>query len=264
MSYSPLEQFSVLPMFTLVEGGNGSAWITFDNAGLWMLFTLFAALGFMSFGTYGSMLVPQRWQYVVESFYTFLQGVVNDTIGKKHGQGYFPFLVALFFYILFANFLGLVPYTFSVTAQIIVTFALGATGFFAVNVVAFREHGLHFFSFFVPKGAPKAMLPFLVLIEVVSYAFRVISLSVRLFANLTAGHCLLVILSGFCWTMLHMGVLMAIVSLLPFATVLAVTALEAAIAFLQAYVFTVLMSLFLSDAINMHLLFRFYFESLIL
>jgi len=146
----------------------------------------------------------------------------------------------------------MIPYSFTVTSHIIVTFGLALGIFIGINVIGFSYHGLHFFSLFLPQGAPLALSPFLVLIELISYVFRVISLAVRLFANMMSGHALLKIISGFVWTMMSMGGLMIIVSLLPLAIIFALTGLELAIAFLQAYVFTLLVCIYLNDAIHLH------------
>ena len=146
----------------------------------------------------------------------------------------------------------MVPYTFTVTSHIIFTFSLGMTTFIGLNIIGLRQHGLHFFSLFLPPGAPLALAPLLVPIELISYVFRVIALSVRLFANMMAGHTLLKILATFAWKMLSIGGIFLIVQLFPLAVIIAITGLELAIAFLQAYVWTTLTCLYLSDALNLH------------
>mgnify|MGYP001810232380 FL=1 len=150
------------------------------------------------------------------------------------------------------NILGMVPYTFTVTSNIIFTFSLGMTTFIGLNIIGLKQHGLHFFSLFLPPGAPLALAPLLVPIELISYVFRVVALSVRLFANMMAGHTLLKILATFAWKMLSVGGIFLIIQLFPFAIIIAITGLELAIAFLQAYVWTTLTCLYLSDAINLH------------
>jgi len=146
----------------------------------------------------------------------------------------------------------MVPYTFTVTSHIIFTFSLGMTTFIGLNIIGLRQHGLHFFSLFLPPGAPLALAPLLVPIELISYVFRVVALSVRLFANMMAGHTLLKILATFAWKMLSIGGIFLIIQLFPLAVIIAITGLELAIAFLQAYVWTTLTCLYLSDALNLH------------
>jgi F-type H+-transporting ATPase subunit a len=146
----------------------------------------------------------------------------------------------------------MIPYCFTVTSHIIITFGFGMATFIGINIIAFREHGLHFLSFFVPKEAPAALVPFLVLIEFISYIFRVLSLSIRLFANMMAGHTLLKILAGFGWAMLSAGGIFYILSLFPVLVVFLLIGLELGIAILQAYVWTVLVCIYLNDAINLH------------
>jgi len=183
--------------------------------------------------------------------YEFINDVIGDTIGKK-GEKYFPFIYVTFLFIVVTNLVGMIPYCFTVTSHILVTFGFGLSTFIGINIVAFREHGLHFFSFFVPKEAPKALYPLLILIEVISYVFRVVSLSIRLFANMMAGHTLLKILAGFGWTMLSAGGIFYILHLFPVVIVFLLTGLELGIAVLQAYVWTVLICIYLNDAINLH------------
>jgi F-type H+-transporting ATPase subunit a len=148
--------------------------------------------------------------------------------------------------------IGMIPYTFTVTSHLIITFGLGLATFIGITIVALREHKLHFFAFFLPGGAPLAMAPFLVIIEFISYMFRGISLSIRLFANMMAGHTLLKILAGFSWTMLSLGGIFYVLQLFPLLVVFALTGLELGIAFLQAYVWTVLVCIYLNDAIHLH------------
>jgi len=196
-------------------------------------------------------LIPNNWQLIIESTYEFIQNMIEEQIGSK-GRGYFPFIFVMFTFILASNLLGMVPYTFTVTSHIFLTFALGMTMFTAVNIIGFKTHGMHFFSFFLPPGSPLALAPLLIGIELVSYIFRVISISVRLFANLMAGHSLLKILAGFAWVMLSGGVLGVIGSFSTLTVIFLITGLEVGIAFLQAYVFTVLTCLYLHDAVHLH------------
>ena len=171
---------------------------------------------------------------------------------KKDSKLYFPLLFAIFLSILSMNLAGMIPYSFTVTSHIIVTFGIALIAFSAINLIGIRIHGFHLMSFFLPAGAPLALAPLLVMIEVVSYSFRVISLALRLFANMMSGHCLLKILAGFSWTMLTAGGILSVIHILPLVVIFAIIGLELAIAFLQAYVFVVLLCIYLNDAISLH------------
>ena len=205
----------------------------------------------MSFVTFKSTLVPTRWQSVVEILYEFVLSLLVENIGEK-GVKYFPIMFTTFMFIFSCNIIGMIPYSFTITSHLVVTFGLAMSLFLGINIIGVRTHGFHFLSLFLPAGAPLAMSPFLVLIELVSYFFRVISLAVRLFANMMAGHTLLKILAGFAWTMISVGGILYIVHLVPLLVIFAIVGLEFAIAFLQAYVFTVLSCIYLNDAINLH------------
>ena len=157
-----------------------------------------------------------------------------------------------FLFLLSTNLIGMIPYSFTATSHMVVTFGLSLSLFVGVTLIGFQTHGLHFLSFLLPKGAPLALAPLLVVLELVSYSFRAVSLGVRLFANMMAGHTLVKILSGFAWTMLSVGGVLAVASVVPFGVVLALTGLEIGVACLQAYVFTILLCIYLNDAINLH------------
>ena len=161
-------------------------------------------------------------------------------------------LFTLFAFLLCSNLIGMIPYSFTTTSHFIVTFGLSVSVFIAVTIIGFQIHGLHFFSFLLPPGAPLALAPFLVVIELVSYGFRAISLGVRLFANMMAGHTLVKILSGFAWSMLSLGGVLKLAAGIPFAVVFALMFLEVGVACLQAYVFTILTCIYLNDAIHLH------------
>lgn len=210
-------------------------------------FLLFCAL--VTF--HGGSLVPSRWQSFLEMIYEFVANLVEEQIGQS-GKKYFPFIFTLFTFLLFSNLIGMIPYSFTTTSHLIVTFTLSVSVFLGVTLIGFQIHGIHFFSFLLPPGAPLALAPFLVVIELVSYSFRAISLGVRLFANMMAGHTLVKILSGFAWTMLSVGGIMYLVSVIPFLVVFALIFLEVGVACLQAYVFTILTCIYLNDAIHLH------------
>ena len=183
--------------------------------------------------------------------YEFVVSLVDEQIGSK-GRKFFPLIFTIFVFLLFTNLIGMVPYSFTATSHLVVTFGLSLSLFIGVTIVGFQIHGVHFFSFLLPKGAPLALAPLLVVLELVSYCFRAVSLGVRLFANMMAGHTLVKILSGFAWTMLSVGGILTVASSIPFAIVFALTGLEIGVACLQAYVFTILTCIYLNDAINLH------------
>jgi len=243
---TPLEQFEIVPIFSLF-----GPHFAFTNSSFFLIMASLTMLGILYFSTKDSTVVPNRWQSIAESLYEFIRDVVQDTLGDK-GVRYFPYIFTTFSFILACNMLGMIPYTFTVTSHIMFTFGFGMATFIGINIIAFRAHGLHFFSFFLPSEAPLALAPFLVMIELLSYVFRVLSLSIRLFANMMAGHTLLKILAGFGWTMLSMGGIFYIVHLVPVLVVFALTGLELTIGFLQAYVWTVLVCIYLNDALALH------------
>jgi F-type H+-transporting ATPase subunit a len=209
-----------------------------------MVLSVLLATVFLVGGMRKSAMVPGRWQSMAELSYVFIANLIRDTVGTE-GAKYFPFIFSLFMFILFGNLLGMMPYSFTFTSHIAVTFAMALVVFIGVTVIAIAKHGMHFFSFFMPPGVPIAMAPLLVPIEIISYLSRPISLSVRLFANMTAGHTLLKVFAGFVASLGVAGVL-------PLAFVTALTGLEFVIAFLQAYVFTILTCLYLNDALHLH------------
>lgn len=248
MLASPFEQFQILPILPMKIGTFN---ISFTNSSLYTLIVVALVVLLFTLSTTKATIVPKRWQSIVEMIYEFIYNLVEEQIGQK-GLKYFPIIFTIFLFILGCNMVGMIPYSFTVTSHIIVTFGLALSIFIGINIIGLSRHGLHFFSFFLPQGSPLALAPFLVLIELISYVFRVVSLAVRLFANMMSGHSLLKILGGFAWTMLCMGGVMAIVSFVPLAIIFALIGLELAIAFLQAYVFTLLICIYLNDAINLH------------
>jgi F-type H+-transporting ATPase subunit a len=218
--------------------------LSFTNSAMFMVVALALVTGFLILGMRRGALVPGRWQCAAELSYEFIAGLIRDTVGAE-GRRYFPIVFSLFMFILVGNLLGMVPYSFTFTSHIIVTFALAAVVFIGVTILGFVKHGMRFFGIFVPPGAPIAMWPLLIPIEVISYLSRPISLSVRLFANMLAGHTLVKVIAGF------IGI-MGVFGILPLAVVVALTGLEILIAFLQAYVFAILTCLYINDALHMH------------
>ena len=237
----PLHQFEIAPIVPITVGGLD---VSFTNSSLWMAIAVAAAYGLMMLGTRHHALVPGRLQSVVELVYEFIAKMIQDNVGKE-GRRYFPFIFTLFVFILFGNMLGMIPGSFTFTSHIAVTFSMALVVFVGVTVIGLARHGLHFFSYFAPPGAPIYVMPLLVPIEIISYMIRPISLSVRLFVNMTAGHIMLKTFAGFVIAMGFLGVA-------PLALIVGLTGLEFAIAFLQAYVFAVLSCIYLHDAIHLH------------
>jgi F-type H+-transporting ATPase subunit a len=239
--HSPLEQFEITP-YAHFETGIGD--LAFTNSSLAMIITVIMIILFLTLAVNTRSLVPSRMQLISEMSYNFIAQLLNDTVGDQ-GKKYFPFVFAIFMFVLIGNMVGMIPYSFTFTSHIIVTFALAAVVFIGVTFLGFAKHGLHFFSFFVVPGLPWYMLPILIPIEVISYLARPISLSVRLFANMLAGHTLLKVFAGFVVPLGFLGIV-------PLAFIVALTGLEILIAFLQAYVFAILTCLYINDAINLH------------
>jgi len=236
-----MEQFEIK---RLLDFHLGSLDASFTNSALWMLIAVALATVVFVFGMSRKAMVPGRLQSAAELGYEFIAGMVRDNVGNA-GKKYFPFVLTLFVFILFCNLLGLVPYAFTPTSHIIVTFAMAATVFIGVTIIGFARHGAHFVSFFVPKGVPFVLLLLLVPIEIISYFVRPFSLSIRLFANMLAGHTMLKVFGGFV-------VMLGVFGVLPFAVNIALTLFEFLVAALQAYVFTILTCLYLKDAIELH------------
>ena len=209
-----------------------------------MVLTVLSVSVFLILGMRRNALVPGRWQSMAELSYIFIANLVKDTVGTE-GRPYFPFIFTVFMFVLVGNLFGMVPYGFTFTSHIIVTFTMAMVVFVGVTVIALIKHKLHFFTFFMPPGVPLIMAPLLVPIEIISYLSRPLSLSVRLFANMLAGHTLLKVFAGFV-------VALGLFGAFPLAFVIALTALEIVIALLQAFVFTILTCLYLNDALHLH------------
>jgi F-type H+-transporting ATPase subunit a len=239
--HSPLEQFVIRP---LVPIRIGDLDLSFTNSALFMAITVILVSAFLMVGTRRSSLVPGRLQCASEILYEFVAGLIRDNVGQE-GRKYFPFVFTLFMFVLLGNLLGLLPYSFTYTSHIVVTFAMAAVVFIGVTAIGFAKHGLHFLSFLMPSGVPIYMAPLIVPIEILSYFTRPLSLALRLFANMTAGHTMLKVFASFVAALGVFGVV-------PLALVAALTGLELIIAFLQAYVFTILTCVYLNDALHLH------------
>ena len=239
--HSPLEQFEIIP---IIDIKSGNIDLSFTNSSVSMILTVAIITLFITITVNTRAIVPTRLQLLSELSYNFIAQLLKDTIGSE-GRRYFPFIFSIFIFVLIGNMVGMIPYSFTFTSHIIVTFALALLIFIGVTVLGFTKHGFHFFSFFIIPGLPWYMLPLLIPIEVISYLSRPISLSVRLFANMLAGHTLLKVFAGFV-------VSLGIAGFLPLVFVVALTGLEILIAFLQAYVFAILTCLYINDALHLH------------
>ena len=238
----PLEQFEIKPLIPIHIGNLD---LSFTNSALMMTIAAGAVTLFLVGGIGARAAVPGRWQSAAEMSYEFIAGMVRDNVGSE-GRQYFPFVFTLFMFILFGNLIGMIPYGFTFTSHIIVTFGLAALVFLLVTFVGLARHGMHFFSYFMPSGVPIWMAPIIVPIEVISYLSRPISLSVRLFANMMAGHTMLKVFAGFTVALGVLG------GWAPLLINVALTGFEILVAVLQAYVFTILTCLYLHDAVHLH------------
>lgn len=242
----PLHQFVVQKIVPLQIGGID---VSFTNASLWMIITGLLVIGFTVFGISKKALVPGRFQAAAEMLHDFVVDMVRDSAGHD-AMRFFPFVFTLFMFILFANLVGLNPYGFSVTSHIIVTFMLAIVVFIGVTLTGIYLHGFKFFGLFVPQGVPALLLPLVVMIEVISYISRPISHSVRLFANMLAGHITLEVFAGFVLSFGAMGAAGWLGAILPLAMIVALVALELLVAALQAYVFAILTCMYLREALH--------------
>ncbi len=246
MANDPIHQFQIQKIFPIEVGGMD---FSFTNSSLFMALTVAAASAFLIFSTSGRGLVPGRLQSISEMAYEFVASTLRSAAGTD-GMRFFPLVFSLFMFVLVANLFGMFPYFFTVTSHIIVTFALAMVVIMTVIIYGFMKNGMSFLKLFVPSGVPGALIPLVTLIEVISFLSRPISLSVRLFANMLAGHITLKVFSGFIVSLSAMGAVGIFGSILPLGMTVALTALEFLVAFLQAYVFTVLTCMYLNDAIH--------------
>ena len=237
----PLEQFTIERIIPLHIG---SLDISYTNSALLMTIAVVLITLLLVLATRRAALVPGRLQSVAELAYEFIAGMVRDNIGSE-GRDYFPLIFTIFMFVLFGNLLGMIPYSFTFTSHIVVTFALAIFVFALVTIIALMRHGVHFFTFFFPAGAPIVMAPILIPIEILSYLSRPVSLGIRLFANMMAGHSMMAVFASF-------TVALGLFGFLPLAINVGLFALEIIVTVLQAYVFTILTCLYLRDAIHLH------------
>ena len=243
MAINPMHQFEVYRIGPEINLGTVN--LSFTNASLFMIISAITILFLLFLGTKKKLLIPSKTQFITEMSYTFIAKMINDTAGSG-AKSFFPFIFTLFMFVLFCNMIGMLPYSFTVTSHNIVTFMLAATVFIGVTIIGFIKHGIKYLELFVPKGVPIILLPLIIVIEIISYLSRPVSLSVRLFANMMAGHTMLKVFGGFVISLGLLG------GWLPLGFSVALTGLEILVAFLQAYVFAILTCIYLNDALNLH------------
>jgi len=248
---SPLEQFEVQNLISLqipIIGLN----ISLTNLGFYTLITLFILMTLHMIGFAKSqIMMSNRFSLFMESMYATINTMVREQIGSRN-EIYLPFIYALFTFILAINLVGNIPYTFTVATSAVVSLGISVIIWLGVTVLSMDRHRLHFMSYFVPAGTPLMLVPVLVLIELISYIARAVSLGVRLFANLVSGHCLILILGGFLYSGLTSGAVIFIATLVPITLFLLIVGLEIAVSFIQAYVFTILVCIYVKDSIDLH------------
>lgn len=249
-AYSPLEQFTVtsLSQSTISIAGDS---LPFTNLGLYCFLTVGLVLGLHLLASNDHSLVPSKWSVALEASYITVSSIVRDQVGVRH-EIYTPLVVSLFWFLLVANLNGNVPYGYTLTTSAVAAIGLSVSVFIAVTLLGLSIHGVHFFAYFVPAGTPIALVPLLTIIELISYLARAVSLGVRLFANMVAGHTLLKILATFLAKLFASSMLVALITLVPFTIFVALVGLELAVSLIQSYVFVVLTCSYLKDAIELH------------
>ena len=247
MAADPIHQFQIQNIVPLLKVG--AAEIHFTNSAAFMILAVGLTALLLVGATAGRRLVPTRLQSVAELTYELMANTLRNSAGEE-GMKFFPLVLSLFMFILMSNVVGIIPYTFTVTSHIVITAALALTVFFTVIIYGIWKNGLHFFNLFLPSGIPGWMAPMIIVIELLSFMSRPISHSVRLFANMLAGHITLKLVGGFVVMMGSVGLLGKFGAIAPLALTVALTALELLVAFLQAYVFTILTCIYLNDAIH--------------
>ena len=243
MASNPMQQFTVKRIGPEINIAGVD--LSFTNASLFMVISATVIILFLFLGSKEKKIIPNKLQLIAEMSYTFVANMISDTAGSK-ARPYFPFIFSLFMFVLFCNMVGMLPYSFTVTSHIIVTLIMALFIFIAVTIIGFIKHGFKYLSIFVPSGVPALLLPLITIIEIISYLSRPVSLSVRLFANMMAGHTMLKVFGGF---VVSLGILGG---WLPLSFSVALTGLEILVAFLQAYVFAILTCIYLNDALNLH------------
>tara|TARA_B100000575_G_scaffold195033_1_gene157634 strand:- start:1281 stop:2015 length:735 start_codon:yes stop_codon:yes gene_type:complete len=243
MASNPMQQFTVYKIGPEIKIAGVD--LSFTNASLFMVLSAAIIVTFLYFGSRERKIIPSKIQLITEMLYNFVAKMISDTAGSK-AKPYFPFIFCLFIFVLICNMVGMLPYSFTVTSHIIVTLIMALFIFVAVTIIGFVKHGFKYLNIFIPSGVPAVLLPLITIIEIISYLSRPVSLSVRLFANMMAGHTMLKVFGGF---VVSLGILGG---WLPLSFSVALTGLEILVAFLQAYVFAILTCIYLNDALNLH------------
>ena len=252
-SLSPLEQFEILPLFSICLGVLDFS-ITNETVILFLIFFLLSVLLNSSLTQEDStfLLVPHRWQVLLEITFKMILSLVVDNIDIKKGQVFFPLIFSIFFFIVCLNLIGLIPYSFTLTSHLIVTFAFALSIFIGITIVCVKIHSLEFFSLFLPAGTSVVLALLLVPIELISYIFKPISLAIRLFANMMAGHTLLKVIAGFAWSLMGCSGVLFIFHYVPLLILIPLFGLELGVALIQAFVFCILICIYINDAVNLH------------
>jgi ATP synthase subunit 6 len=250
---SPLEQFQVLPIIGFYFNGFD---ISITNETIILALILFFSLVYFNSilkqETSSFYIVPNRWQAIIEIIYSLILSLVIDNIRDKKGQYFFPLVFFIFLFILSLNLIGLIPYSFTLTSHLIVTLSLSLAVFIGINIVCIRIHGINFFSLFLPSGTSIVLALLLVPIELISYVFKPISLSIRLFANMMAGHTLLKVIAGFAYTLISNTGILFMLHYVPLLILIPLFGLELGVALIQSFVFSLLICIYLNDCINLH------------
>lgn len=249
---SPLDQFDIRNLLNLDLPILGNLHLSITNIGLYLTIVVLVSLSLNILATNCNNIIADRWSVSQESVYATVHSIIINQINGIKGQAYFPFIFALFIFILANNLIGMVPYSFASTSHFILTFSISFSVVLGATILGFIRHGFKFFSLFVPSGCPLGLLPLLVLIEFISYLARNISLGLRLAANILSGHMLLNILSGFAYNIMTSSFIFFFVGLIPLAFIIAFSGLELGIAFIQAQVFVVLTCSYIKDGLDLH------------
>ena len=250
--HSPLEQFEINSLMGINAPLFGYAQFSLTNIGLYFILALVVVVGFNVIASNNNRIIANKYSITAESIYLTILNMVSNQIASPQGQYYFPFVFTLFMLVLAGNFIGMVPYSFAITSHLVFTLSVSMSILIAVTIIGFREHGLKFFSYFVPSGTPLALVPLLVLIELISYIAKGLSLGIRLGANIMAGHMLTKIIGGFIYQIMAASPLMFVIGIIPLVLLVAITGLELAIAFIQAYVFAILTCSYIKDSLDLH------------
>lgn len=253
--FSPLEQFYFLP--ALVINFADFFFITIDNflitiITLAFLLTIFYLMLVKDTTSLDLYMIPNRWQYFLESLFIAVDGIIKENIQTNNRGRFYPLVISLFLFILSINLFGIFPFTFTLTSQLVVTFAIGLAVFIGIHIIAVRVHKLKVFALFFPSGVSVALALLLVPIELISFIFKPISISIRLFANMMAGHTLLKVIAGFVWSIMSAAGLFSLVHYIPLVILIILFALETGVAIIQAFVFTVLICIYINDIYNIH------------